>query len=213
MAQIDTGAPEGHGKHGKKKRAKKLSTRIDMTPMVDLAFLLLTFFVLTSTFSKPKVLRMIFPEKIDKKDPNYTPPKVKKGLTLILSKENKIFWYEDKLDMKKPLEVTDYSKEGLRKMLKEKNFELRKKLADIQKESDRLKKGDTAGTRKIEEKLAAAQKESKFLVIVKHDENATYANMIDVVDEFLIAQVGKYFVADDPITKEEKKMVDDQLKK
>jgi biopolymer transport protein ExbD len=66
MAQIESGGG-GHGKHDKK-RAKKLSTRIDMTPMVDLAFLLLTFFVLTSTFSKPKTLRMIFPEK--KENPN-----------------------------------------------------------------------------------------------------------------------------------------------
>ena len=213
MAQIDTGAPEGHGKHGKKKRAKKLSTRIDMTPMVDLAFLLLTFFVLTSTFSKPKVLRMIFPEKIDKKDPNYKPPVVKKGLTLILARDNKIFWYEDKLDPKKPFELTDYRKEGLRKILKEKNFELRKELAEIQKESDKLKKGDTAGSRRIEAKLNAAQAKSKFIVIVKHSPDATYTNMIDVIDEFLIAQVGKYFVSDDPLLPEETKMVEAQLNK
>jgi biopolymer transport protein ExbD len=70
MAEIQQSGGGGDSK----KRAKKQSTRVDMTPLVDLAFLLLTFFVLTSTFSKPKVLRMIFPEKLEKDNPNIKPP-------------------------------------------------------------------------------------------------------------------------------------------
>lgn len=57
MAEVNTGDGGGHGKHDKK-RAKKASTKIDMTPMVDLAFLLLTFFVLTSTFNKAKTMEI-----------------------------------------------------------------------------------------------------------------------------------------------------------
>ena len=87
MAELSTGG--GDGGKGGKKRAKKQSTRVDMTPLVDLAFLLLTFFVLTSTFSKPKVLRMIFPEKL--KDPvNQKAPEVKNGLTILLAENNRI---------------------------------------------------------------------------------------------------------------------------
>ena len=77
----------GHGKGGKK-RAKKQSTRVDMTPMVDLAFLLLTFFVLTSTFSKPKSMELSLPAPPDK--PQDMPP-VKNGVTYILTKDNRIF--------------------------------------------------------------------------------------------------------------------------
>ena len=89
MAEI---AESGGGGHDKgKKRAKKSSTRVDMTPMVDLAFLLLTFFVLTSTFSKPKVMSLAYPAKIDEPiDKNA--PKLNNGITFLLSKD-KIFYY------------------------------------------------------------------------------------------------------------------------
>src|ERR1700745_2722754 len=90
MAEIAEGGGGGHGKGGKK-RAKKQSTRIDMTPMVDLAFLLLTFFVLTSTFSKPKSMELTFPVP---PDPKIEQPPIKNGITFLLTKDDKIFYYE-----------------------------------------------------------------------------------------------------------------------
>lgn len=205
MAQIETGGGGGHGKHDKK-RAKKLSTRIDMTPMVDLAFLLLTFFVLTSTFSKPKTLRMIFPEK--QENPNDKPPEVKDGLTIIMDGNEKVYHYSTSLKETNELEVTDLSNKGLRVILKERNRKLLKALEAIQKESDNGPKNDTAFDRKMNEKLDQAQRDSKFVVIVKHSDRATYKNMIDVVDEFLINQVGKYFVVDDPLDPKEVKLLE-----
>lgn len=60
MAEI---IQEEKGAKGAKKRAKKHSTHIDMTPMVDLMCLLITFFMLTTAFSKPKVMEIVLPEK------------------------------------------------------------------------------------------------------------------------------------------------------
>ena len=89
MAEI---ADSGGGGHDKgKKRAKKSSTRVDMTPMVDLAFLLLTFFVLTATFSKPKSMELTFPAPLP---PDQKVDEIKRGITILLSKENRIFYYE-----------------------------------------------------------------------------------------------------------------------
>src|ERR1700741_1522408 len=88
MAEIAEGGG-GHGKGGKK-RAKKQSTKVDMTPMVDLAFLLLTFFVLTSTFSKPKTMEINFPA--DPKDKTQI-TKVNNALTFLMTKDNGIYYY------------------------------------------------------------------------------------------------------------------------
>src|SRR5579862_4269622 len=90
MAELNTA--ESHKKGPKKVRGKKMSTRIDMTPMVDLAFLLVTFFIFTTTFSQPKIMEVVVPEKPkDNKDSS----KVDKheALTIILADKDKVFYY------------------------------------------------------------------------------------------------------------------------
>ena len=66
---------------GGKKRPKKHSTHIDMTPMVDLMCLLITFFMLTTSFNKPKVMEIILPEKVQKNE-KVEPPKIADSRTL-----------------------------------------------------------------------------------------------------------------------------------
>ena len=126
MAEIAESGGGGHGKGGKK-RAKKQSTRVDMTPMVDLAFLLLTFFVLTSTFSKPKSMELSLPAEPPPNSP--PPPEVKNGVTFLLTKDDRIFYYVGQFyaadnDKGKPatdLKETNFSSEGLHKLLMEQN--------------------------------------------------------------------------------------------
>ena len=117
----------GGGGGGKKKdgkvRVKKSSTRIDMTPMVDLAFLLLTFFVMTTTLNKPQTMEITMPEK---PKPGDEMPEIneKNVLTLVLGEDDKIYWYVGITDPK--VEVTNFSATGVRKILLAKKAELPK---------------------------------------------------------------------------------------
>jgi biopolymer transport protein ExbD len=120
MGEISQGGGGG-GKKGGKIRSKKTSTRIDMTPMVDLAFLLLTFFVMTTTLNKPQTMEITMPEEDEKE-----PPKVneKHVLTLVMGKNDKIFWYIGITDPE--VKVTNFSNTGIRKLLLEKKRDIPK---------------------------------------------------------------------------------------
>lgn len=101
MADVDLGGDGGHGKKGPGvKKAKKLSTRVDLTPMVDLGFLLLTFFVFSSTLSQPTSMHLTMPDdrQDDVQDQNQA--KASGALTIILGKDNSVFYYEGEPDPK-----------------------------------------------------------------------------------------------------------------
>lgn len=98
MAEMDTSGGGGHKKKGPGvKKSKKLSTRVDLTPMVDLGFLLITFFIFTTTMSQPTAMRLILPKDTEKKEEQN---KVKESgaLSIMLGKNNAIYYYEGTLD-------------------------------------------------------------------------------------------------------------------
>jgi biopolymer transport protein ExbD len=131
MAEIS----QDSGKKDGKVRSKKTSTRIDMTPMVDLAFLLLTFFVMTTTLNKPQTMEITMPEKPKKEDKQ---PVVneKRVLTLVLAGNNKVYWYLGITDPK--VERSDFSNDGIRKVLLHQNAQI-KELVVLIKPSDESK--------------------------------------------------------------------------
>lgn len=97
MAEMDTSSGGGHKKGNGVKKAKKLSTRVDLTPMVDLGFLLITFFIFTTTMSQPTALKLNLPKESDKPD-NDTKIKQSGALTILLGKDGNVFYYEGELD-------------------------------------------------------------------------------------------------------------------
>lgn len=122
MAELGGGGG-GKKKKGGKVRAKRSSTRIDMTPMVDLAFLLLTFFVMTTTLNKPQTMEITMPEK---PKPGDEMPEIneKNVMTLVLGEDDKIYWY---MGITNPeVKVSNFSASGIRKVLLEKKAELPK---------------------------------------------------------------------------------------
>lgn len=116
MAEVNTGGGGGKEKGGKV-RAKKASTKIDMTPMVDLAFLLLTFFMLTATFNKPKTMELNMPDKPKENDPEPPEVNIKKVVSIALEANDKIYYWRG-IDEGQPTATpTSYSKDGIRKVI------------------------------------------------------------------------------------------------
>lgn len=203
MAEIAEGGGGGHGKGGKK-RAKKQSTRVDMTPMVDLAFLLLTFFVLTSTFSKPKSMELSMPAPPEDKKEQ---PEVKNGVTFLLTKDDRIFYYvgqfyvagNDKGLPPTQLTETNFGPEGLHKLLLEQNKWAIEEIKGLEAKNKSKQLADTTFKRMA---MEATGDKRAITVLIKTDDQATYGNAIDMLDELKICNVGKRVLGVDMMASE-----------
>ena len=194
---------EGHKGKGKRK-AKKHGTHIDMTPMVDLACLLLTFFMLTTAFNKPKVMEIILPEKPKE---NEKPPELDKSraLNILLIDNDKILWYDGLADPSKPLPVlteANFSKDGIRKVLLMRNKAL---FAKVNRMNTDVKEGKLKIPRdSLEARTKHLYKEDKSgpIVLIKAADGVKYRNIVDIIDEMAISNVARYTLVDiNPVEK------------
>jgi len=186
MAEIAQDGGGGHKKGGKV-RSKKMSTRIDFTPMVDLGFLLITFFMLTTTLAKPQIMALVMPDKDVKKD-DLEPVKESKVLTLILGGNDKVYWYEGITNP--TLDSSDYSAEGVRKVILDK--------------MDKVK--GQWGLEDYEDfKTKEPRKGSYLNVLIKPTKDARYKNMVDALDEMSVTKVRYYVILD--ISEAEEKFI------
>lgn len=212
MADVGGGQAE-HGKKGGKRKVKKSVVRIDMTPMVDLMCLLITFFMLTTAFSKPKIMEIVLPEKL-KKNEKVDAPKIAESRTinLILGPENKIYYYNGRATDPKtapPLQETDFSATGIRQILLDRNRALFRKI-------DQFNKDVVAGKIEIpRDSVQAAIRKLKSdddtgpIVLIKSYKTANYGNFVDILDEMSIIGIARYTFVD--LTWVEEKMLEDKL--
>ena len=146
------------GGKGGKVRSKKQSTRVDMTPMVDLGFLLITFFMFTTTFSKPNIMDLKLPAKPKPGEEIKNPPEIdlRNSLTFIIGKDNRVFYHQkdqEGLNAESLLETT-YDQKGIEKVVTQ------------------AKKG--------------AKDPNIFTVIIKPLDDANLKNFVDILDEMAI---------------------------
>ena len=90
---MDTSSGGGHKKGPGVKKSKKLSTRVDLTPMVDLGFLLITFFIFTTTMSQPTAMKLNLPKDVEKPE-DQNKLKESAAFTVMPSKANMVYYYE-----------------------------------------------------------------------------------------------------------------------
>jgi biopolymer transport protein ExbD len=185
---------------GGKKKPKKHSVHIDMTPMVDLMCLLITFFMLTTAFSKPKIMEIVLPEKI-KKNEKVDPPKIAESRTIniILGPEDKIYYYNGKVSDPKnppPLQVTDFSEKGIRMLLLDRNTALFKKIKQF---NDDIAAGKIIIPRDSVQKAVGKLKtddDTGPIIRIMAYKKATYGNFVDILDEMSIIGVARYTFVD-----------------
>ena len=177
MAELDTSGG-GHKKGPGVKKGKKLSTRIDLTPMVDLGFLLITFFMFTTTLAKPKTMEINMPYK----DPNMKQEdqnKIKNSvaLTVLLSKNHRVYYYEgigDDPSKAPDLQITGFNqKNGIRDEI------IKKK-----KEVDAMKATGALGPK------------DETTVLIKPDTTSTYSDLVNMLDEMNINDIKVYAIID-----------------
>ena len=189
------------GKKGGKRRPKKQSTRIDMTPMVDLMCLLITFFMLTTAFSKPKVMVITMPEKNKELKPE---EQVKipawRTLNILLTENDVVYYYVGNADPKKPplptLGKSDFSKDGIRKVLLEKNKDLFRQIAEYREKriSGKLLVADSTADAAIKKMKKEDMKGP--IVLIKADDKAKYKDVVNIIDEMAICNIASYAVVD-----------------
>ncbi len=192
MAEVNTGGGEE-----KKGKPKKISLRVDFTPMVDMNMLLITFFMFCTTLSKPQMMDLVVPTKDDGKLTQEDKTKVDeaKTVTVLLADNDIVYYYFGKpnYDDYTSLVKTNFAPDGLRAMLVNRN---RKAVAEmIQLRMDKQKKKIS------EEKFTERSKEIKddkegLVVIIKPTDGSTYKNLVDVLDEMQICSIGKYAIVD-----------------
>ncbi|RYZ00580.1 MAG: biopolymer transporter ExbD [Chitinophagaceae bacterium] len=173
MASIDSGGDSGHKKGPGVKKAKKLSTRVDMTPMVDLGFLLITFFIFTTTMSQPAAMQLFMPKDTDKPE-EQNKAKESGALTVMLGKGDQVYYYEGQL-------LPDGSN------FKSTNYD------------------PETGIRSVVLKKRQTTPPEDLVIVIKPNEDATYKNTVDILDEMKIADVKRFALID--ITPQENELV------
>ena len=203
----------------KESKQKKMKTRVDFTPMVDMMMLLITFFMLCTTLSKPQAMQLTMPSN-DKnvQDEDKSATKASHTITLILAGNDKIYHIDGlpKYDDPTCLKETTWGKDGIRKVLishvteegiapvakimlakqklDEKKIKYNMPDSLYQKELAEIKNGNLDG-----------EKVPKLTIIIKPLDTASYKNMVDALDEMQICSIGTYVI--DKINEDDMKLL------
>lgn len=155
-------------KHAGVRRSKKLSTRVDLTPMVDLGFLLITFFIFTTTLNTPRAMRLYLPAD---GPPGETP--MSTVLTIIPISGDRVFYYQGEL-----ADAIAGHQYGTT------NFSITQGIGSIIRQKQQLLDKSRKYTAR------------DMMLIIKPDASAKYKSIVDALDETTINGVKHYAFTD-----------------
>ena len=204
----------------KASKQKKMNTRVDFTPMVDMMMLLITFFMLCTTLSKPQAMQLTMPSNAKNvQDEDKSATKASHTITIILAGNDKIYHidglpnYEDATCLKE----TTWGNNGIRKVLREHVTEEGiSPVAKIMVAKNELDKKKLSNSKMTDEQYQKALAEIKngnldnekvptLTIIIKPLDTASYKNMVDALDEMQICCIGKYVI--DKINENDQKLL------
>ena len=213
----------------KASKQKKMDTRVNFTPMVDMMMLLITFFMLCTTLSKPQAMQLTMPsndQNLEKEDKSVT--KASYTITLYLAGDDKLYYVEGLPEYENPecLKETTWGKDGVRKLLIEHVTEdgfspvARVMMAKKKLDEKKAQLGDKLTKEAYEKELSDIRngKTDEFMaefgekgmqtltVIIKPTDVSTYDNMVQALDEMLVCSIGKYVI--DKVNEDDEKLLE-----
>ena len=206
----------------KESKQKKMNVRVDFTPMADMLMLLITFFMLCTSLSKPQTMELTMPsndENTQEEQKNET--KASETVTLYVTADNKIYYGEGipKYDDPTWLKETTWGNDGIRKVLRDHATEqgirpvqrigLAVRELNMQRQKNPNQYPDSIYQKELSKLKAGNLKEGKIptlTIVIKPTDNATYKNMVDALDEMQILNIGTYVI--DKINADDEKLLD-----
>jgi len=181
---------------GGKGKQKEMTIRVDFTPMVDMNMLLITFFMLCTSLSKPQTMEISMPSN-DKSitEEDQTKVKASRAITLILGGDDRVFYYtgEPNYEDYTSLKETTYEADGLRAMLMGRNADIVAKIKALKAEKLEKKFSDEEYN---ERAMKIKDVNTAPVVMIKATDDATYENLVDALDEMQICSISKYAIVD-----------------
>jgi biopolymer transport protein ExbD len=181
MATIEI---SGNGRSFGKVRSNRLSTAVDMTPMVDLGFLLITFFMLATTLSSPTAMSVFFPKKTDE---GTMPIKASHVLTIFLGENDNIYYLDG-------VAATDDNALSALQTTRS-GYELRNVIFAARRRVNSIRRN-------------AGENADVFTVVIKPTAGSSYKNMVDTMDEMAITRTSRYALVDELTGAESKLLAD-----
>lgn len=195
-------AQQDGAKRGRKPtKLKRLASRVDLTALVDLGFLLITFFMLATSLAKPQTMEISMPPR-DRPSSKLSAIKASLAMTIIIGKDSKVYYFFGRAEKATEVAQTSFAPNGIRKVLLQRNGAVNVELQRLQQQK---RSGAISAEAYTERAAAVKMGRAALVVLIKPSDSSKYEDLVGIMDEMNIANMGKYAIL--PISASEAALV------